>query len=161
MKKIDRDLLKQVLHNHKLWLKGKPGGVRAILRGVNLHEAELVDADLHRADLVAVDLSDTDLQRTNLSGAGLTGVNLHNADLRGANLTGAYLDFASWPLWCGSIGVTIDERLSRQLVYHAVCNLNREQMQLFLSDPIAYANGFHRVGSGLKQITVQKDRENV
>jgi hypothetical protein len=37
-----------------------------------------------------------------------------------ANLTGANLDFAAWPLWCGSLKAKIDRRLAAQLAYHLI-----------------------------------------
>ena len=51
--------------------------------------------------------------------ADLRGANLRGADLSGANLRGADLDFAVWPLWCGSKGVKVDKRIAAQLVAHA------------------------------------------
>lgn len=50
--------------------------------------------------------------------AGGSQANLCGADLRGADLCEANLDFASWPLWCGSFGVLVDERMVAQLVAH-------------------------------------------
>ena len=50
-----------------------------------------------------------DLRRAVLSGA----------DLSGADLSGADLDFGVWPLWCGSVGVKVDNRIALQLMYHA------------------------------------------
>jgi len=78
--------------------------------------------------------------------ADLRGVDLTGANLRGANLTGANLDQSAWPLWCGTIGVKIDSRISRQLVYHALCNMPEEDKKEFFSDPFGYANTFHRAG---------------
>ena len=71
--------------------------------------------------------------------------NLQGANLRGAYLQGADLDFSVWPLWCGSIGVSLDTIQLRQLVYHAMVNMGKTEQKKFLSDPIEYANGFHRI----------------
>lgn len=69
---------------------------------------------------------------------------LRDANLSKANLSGADIDYSCWPLWCGSLDVTIDERIARQLAYHvlAVASqwLNPTQEQ------IDFANGFHRAG---------------
>jgi len=35
------------------------------------------------------------------------------ADLRGINI-----DYAYWPLWCGSFGVKVDDRIIAQLICH-------------------------------------------
>ena len=51
-----------------------------VLRGTNLHYADLTEADLRWADL----------RDANLEGAYLTGAQVQNADLRGANLKSAY-----------------------------------------------------------------------
>ena len=80
--------------------------------------------------------------------ANLSGANLSGADLSGANLSGANLDYSAWPLWCGSLGVKIDERIGRQLLYHAlsacapwICPTKKQ---------LDWANGFHRVGEAPK-----------
>jgi len=53
-----------------------------------------------------------------VSGEGGARANLSGANLSGANLSGANLDFACWPLWCGSLGVTVDRKIAVQLLYH-------------------------------------------
>ena len=90
----------------------------ADLRGAYLRYADLSYADLRYANLSGADLSYADLRYANLSGADLSGADLSYADLSEANLREANLDFASWPLWCGSIGVKVDLRLAAQLAYH-------------------------------------------
>lgn len=96
-----------------------------------------------------------DLRGANLQVADLRGADLQCADLRGANLQCAYLqgadlDFASWHLWCGSTKAIVDDRLSKQLAYHAICVMSDEQKSEYLKDPIAWSNGFHRVGNADK-----------
>ena len=81
-----------------------------------------------------------------LTGANLTRANLTEADLAEANLTRANIDFAAWPLWCGSANVKIDERIARQLLAHAFqvagefCPPTPEQVD--------FCNGYHRIQSG-------------
>lgn len=116
----------------------------------NFGMADLIMADLSRSNLFEADLSGANLSRANLSVANLSGANLSMANLsmanlNEANLSGADLDYSSWPLWCGSVGVKIDSRISRQLVYHALCNMPEEDKKEFLSDPFGYANTFYRV----------------
>lgn len=53
-----------------------------------------------------------------LRGASLRGASLRGADLSEVDLRGADLDFSSWPLWCGSRNVKIDDRLVAQLLWH-------------------------------------------
>ena len=95
----------EILVEHKKWLEsGGKEGNRADLRGAGLRGADLRGADLRQADLL---------------GADLRGANLYEADLLGADLRGADIDFACWPLWCGSLHAKVDERIARQMMYHA------------------------------------------
>jgi len=131
---MNEEHLAKILEDHVSWLNDN-GGKRANLKNIRLEWANLIGANLKRADLIGADLI----------GADLSGADLTSADLSSADLSGANLDYASWPLWCGSIGVKIDTRISKQLVYHAMCNLSEEDKKEFLADPIEFANGFHRV----------------
>lgn len=66
---------------------------------------------------------------------------LHGADLRGANI-----DYACWPLWCGSLGVKVDVRIARQLAYH-LCALDCDDPEYIKARDalLPFANQFHRV----------------
>ena len=80
--------------------------------------------------------------------ANLRGADLRGADLRGADLRGADLDYAAWPLWCGSFGVKADRRLAAQLAYH-FCRIDFGADAVCLVAQVALmtlANEFHRVG---------------
>ena len=117
--------LDKIIQRHKMWIAGEAGGKRA-----DLHGADLQWADLRMADLLGADL--------------------HGADLRGADLRGAKLDYASWPLRCGSLDVKIDARIAAQLVYHCVraCQSVADDPDVvaFCNDPVVIklANRFHR-----------------
>ena len=159
--------LEEVLRLHKMWLDEEEGGERAYLVGANLEGAylegaylvgaNLEGADLRRADLRGANLREANLRGANLRGADLRGAdlrganlwgaNLRGADLREANLQGADLDYAAWPLWCGSLGAKADRRLAAQLAYHfcridfgddAVCLVAQDAL-------VTLANEFHRV----------------
>lgn len=80
---------------------------------------------------------------------------LSNANLSKANLRGADLDYLAWPLSCGSIGVFMDDKQIKQLVYHAMVNMTNEQKKEFLSDPIKYGNDFHKIGEVPKILGVE------
>ncbi len=88
------------------------------LRRANLSDADLRDADLRGAELRRANLSDADLRDADLRGANLNDAELRGANLRGADLRGAKLDFACWPLWCGSQGAVVDARIAAQLAAH-------------------------------------------
>jgi hypothetical protein len=106
------------------------------LRGADLHRANLCEADLCGANLRGADL-----HRANLCEADLCGANLCEADLRGANI-----DYACWPLWCGSLGVKVDVSIARQLAYH-LCALDCDDPEYIKARNalLPFANQFHRV----------------
>lgn len=124
----------------------------ATLRCANLRSASLFDANLKNASLQDSDLRDTYLTNTNLEHADLYGVNLGGACLSGAYLRGADLDYATYPLWCGSLDMKIDKRIAAQLLYHALramqsCADEPDVAAVLASKPcLKLANQFHRVG---------------
>ena len=152
--------LKAILDQHALWLsdntKGKQADLSranlswenlrgANLRRANLSRAELRGANLSRANLRGANLSWADLSWANLSRANLRGANLTRADLNGADLRGADLDFSVWPLWCGSLDVTVDARIAAQLAYH-FCRLKCDDEEVKSAQAAIrdLANAFHR-----------------
>jgi len=145
--------LDEVLRLHGLWLNDEEGGKRADLRradlqDANLRDADLRDADLRGANLWGADLRGADLQDADLRGANLRDANLRRADLQDADLRGADLDYAAWPLWCGSFGVKADRRLAAQLAYH-FCRIDFGDDELckdMQESLVQLANEFHRVG---------------
>lgn len=71
---------------------------------------------------------------------------LQGADLRGADLQDADIDYACWPLWCGSLDVRVDRRIFCQLAYH-LCRVivddeDCKDAQLMLG---RLANEFHLI----------------
>ena len=83
----------------------------------------------------------------NLSDANLRHADLRFADMRRADLSRANLDFSCWPLWCGSIGVKVDVKIARQLMYHACAVIcDDEEFLAVRSTALEFANKFHRVG---------------
>ena len=134
---MDKKELDLILEKHEKWLDNENDGERANLRYANLRYANLRYANLRGANLQNVDLQNVDLRY---------------ADLRDANLQGADLDYSCWPLWCGSLGVHIDDRLAKQLLYHLLYNaaysknISEEVKNALLKpDIVALANEFHRV----------------
>ena len=112
----------------------------------NLCGADLHRANLCEADLCGANLRGADLHRANLCEADLCGANLCGADLRKADLRGANIDYACWPLWCGSLGVKVDVRIARQLAYH-LCALDCDDPEYIKARNalLPFANQFHRV----------------
>ena len=140
LRAISKEELKEILRKHLAWLNGEPDGEKADLRFANLRSADLSYADLRSADLRFADLSSADLSSANLSSA-----NLSSANLRFANLRSADLDFSCFPLWCGSLGVKVDIRLSAQLAYH-FCRLETDDTDVKEAQKAlkSLANKFHR-----------------
>ena len=74
------------------------------------------------------------------------------ANLTGANLTGDDFDYASWPLWYGSLKAHVDNRLAIQLLYHTLSvvmyspNVTPDIKKDLLTEAnLKVANQFHRV----------------
>ena len=151
---MNQKTLNAILVNHDKWVCDPTTGAKANLagadltganlRGANLNRANLTGADLTGANLTGADLTGADLTGANLSGANLSGANLRGANLNRADLTGADLDFSCLPLWCGGLKFKLDERLAKQIMYHAL-SLCHEHVT-----PDAalrkWVNTFHRVG---------------
>jgi uncharacterized protein YjbI with pentapeptide repeats len=91
---MDPVQLKEILHQHSLWLKDPKSGKRADLSEANLSGAVLNRVDLNRANLYGAVLSGAVLNRANLYGADLSGANLNRANLYGVDLSGANLSGA-------------------------------------------------------------------
>jgi hypothetical protein len=70
--------------------------IRPDLRGADLGQANLREADLCGADLFGADLSRANLREANLIGAYLFGADLSAADLSGAYLVAAFLSGANF-----------------------------------------------------------------
>jgi len=137
---MNRKELNDILKNHKKWVEGGEGGVRA-----DLSHTDLRGVDLSCVDLSYADLSYTDLSRVDLSYTDLSRVDLSYADMRGADL-----DFSCLPLWCGSLDANFDDRQLIQIAYHLVraglnSNNASDETKKELSKLIDFANKFHRV----------------
>lgn len=97
--------LQEVLRLHELWLRGKNGGVRADLSGMNLcginlhganlREAILVKADLSRANLHEADLFGAHMDKTVFVCADLSFSNMRHANAESANFSHACLNGAN------------------------------------------------------------------
>ncbi|MGE4267145.1 MAG: hypothetical protein AB7F25_06900 [Deferribacterales bacterium] len=68
----------------------------------------------------------------------------------GADLSGADLDFASIPLWCGSLKMRIDERIEKQVLYHLI-SIATDKVRY--AELIDFANESHLVSDrGLSKL---------
>jgi len=94
MKTYTHDELDAILKDHRKWVLGEGGGVRANLQGATLGGANLRGANLRGANLRGANLQGANLLWAYLQGATLGGAYLQGANLRGANLQGANLRWA-------------------------------------------------------------------
>ena len=125
---MNKEELNGALRRHEAWMKGKFGGERAYLHGEVLCGADLQGKDLRHADL--------------------HGAKLYHADMRDADI-----DYASWPLWCGSLQAYVDDRIAIQLLYHTLSVVQNSpyvsdevKAKLLTQEIVSLANRFHRVG---------------
>ena len=150
---MKQEELNGIMKQHKAWLNGEEGGKRANLQGAKLHGAYLQGESLEDADLQHSDLQHSDFRDAILRGAKVNGAVLHGTDLRRSDMRGADLDYASWPLWCGSLKAYVDDRIAIQLLYHTLSvvqyspYVSEEVKKALLSaENVRIANRFHRIG---------------
>ena len=120
--------LDEILAKHEKWINDEDGGKRA-----NLQDANLQDANLQYANL--------------------RNTNLQNANLQNANLRRANINFCSWPIWCGSLKVHIDDEIGLQLLYHAVSPIlyskyTSKWLKRVVSGLVSVVNMFIKVKTG-------------
>ena len=145
---MNQEELNGILKRHKAWLEGKFGGERADLRDTDFRHTDLRHADLRDTELQHTDFRHTDLRHADLRDTELHGAKLYQADMRDADI-----DFASWPLWCGSLKAYVDDRIAIQLLYHTLSVVQHSpyvsedvKKALLSAENVRIANRFHRVG---------------
>ncbi len=85
LREVPSEELEKILEAHRKWVESEgKEGERAVLRGANLQEADLIEAKLQGANLRGAML-----QKANLFGAILQEANLQGANLQGADLVKA------------------------------------------------------------------------
>ena len=116
---------------------------QANLRDINLNDLDLRGGNFKGADFRSSDLSHTDFRDANLRNAEFHGANMHGMDIRGAGI-----DFASWPLWCGSVGLIIDEEQAKQFLSHAFNAAKAFWPGGLTDEQKDWLNLFHRISEG-------------
>lgn len=135
---MNKEELKEILENHKLWLQDSNTGKRANLHYADLSYADLRSANLISANLISANLSYANLSYTNLRSADLRSADLISANLSSADLSSADLDHSSWGLSCKTKEVKLCKKLQAQLLGHVMnvspdVNYSKEQVQ-FVKD---------------------------
>lgn len=178
---MKQEELNEILRRHEAWMTGEDGGERADLHGADLqcaglqqkdlrladlhganlqharlqraklhsavlHRTWLQQTDLHGSELENADLQHAVLQRADLRCTDLLGAKLYHADMRDANI-----DYATWPLWCGSLEAYVDDRIAIQLLYHTLSVVQHSpyvsdevKAKLLTQEIVSLANRFHR-----------------
>ena len=92
-------------------------------------------------------------EKADLSYADLSSADLSYANLSYANLRSADLDMSVFPLWCGSLDIKVDIRLSAQIAYH-FCRFETADPEVQKAQKAlkTLANKFHRVGNDVEKI---------
>jgi hypothetical protein len=119
---------------------------RAVVVGVDFQGAHVTVGSLRAADCRFADFSDAVMTRVDLTGANFRRAVFAHTAMKGADLRGADIDMASFGLWCGSLGWTIDSRIARQLAYH-FCAMECDDPEFVEARKtlLPFANQFHRV----------------
>lgn len=167
--------LDKTIQLHQKWLNGDPEGVRANISGANMREANMSEADMsganmRRADMIGANMREANMRRADMHGADMSyanmcdanmnwadmcRANISNADMRDADISGANIDYVTFTLWCGTLHIRIDNRITSQLLYHVLScvevspDVSDDVKKVLLSpEVVAIANQFHYCKSG-------------
>jgi len=116
--------------------------------GANLYWTKFTRANLTRSNLTRANLTHADFIKADLSWSKLTRANVTQANFFGANIFGANIDFASWPLCCGSKNVKIDEKIAKQLAMHMLSAIGDMWPGGLTDEQRDWVNSCHRVVDG-------------
>ena len=137
--------LDKTIRLHQKWLNNDPEGVRADMSGANMRDADMRWADMSSANMSGANMRDADMSEANMS----------RADARDADISGADIDYVTITLWCGTLRIRIDNRITSQLLYHVLScvevspDVSDDVKKVLLSpEVVAIANQFHRCKSG-------------
>lgn len=116
------------------------------LLGMDFHCAIFVKCSFIDADLERCDFSRACCLNSDFTNARLVGVNFHGCELANANFISADIDYASLPMSCNSLHLTVDQRIAVQMAYH-FCALNCDDPAFITARNaiLDFANTFHRV----------------
>lgn len=102
--KLTQAELNDIIRKHQMFLTGRPGGARAVLRDHDLSQLSFVGQNLSQSDFTGCIMSNVDFKGANFESATLFGCDLSSsklgnaklarADLRGADIQNADLDGA-------------------------------------------------------------------
>ena len=132
--------LDKTIQLHQKWLDGDPEGVRANISGADMNGADMRWANMREANMCRADMRWADMRE---------------ADMSEADMSGANIDYVSFTLWCGTLRIRIDNRITSQLLYHVLScvevssDVTDDVKKVLLSpEVVAIANQFHYCKSG-------------
>ena len=112
-------------------------------------------ADMWEANMQKANMRGANMQKANMREANMQGADMWEANMQKANMQEADIDYASWPLWRGSLQAYIDDRIAIQLLYHVLSPVyyspyvsDELKRALLTPELVAIANRFHRVAMG-------------
>lgn len=118
-------------------------------RNARIHRASFCFANLKSASFRYADLRGSNFLGANLTGVNFANTNLQSVDFQGSCLLGANFRSSVWPLWCGSLNVTVDKEFAAQFAYHFCSLICEDQDVIAAQDAIRkLANKFGLVETG-------------
>ena len=143
---MTKQAIEDMLNSHAKWLNNEYDGQRANMRHANMQGADIRGVDMQDADMRRANMQGANFGGANMQGANMRCADMQGANMRGADMRGADIDYACWPLWCGSFDVIVDARIAAQLAYHFCRLVCDDPMYIAARNAIVeFANQFHRV----------------
>ena len=142
--------LDKTIQLHQKWLNNDPEGVRADMSWANMGGSNMSWANMSGSNMGGANMGGA-----NMSGANMGWANMSRADARDADISGANIDYVTITLWCGTLRIRIDNRITSQLLYHVLScvevspDVSDDVKKVLLSpEVVAIANQFHHCKSG-------------
>ena len=143
---MTKQAIEDMLNSHAKWLNNEYDGQRADMRGADMQGANMRHANIRGANFGGTNMRCADMRGADMQDADMWGADMQGANMRGADMRGADIDYACWPLWCGSFDVIVDARIAAQLAYHFCRLVCDDPMYIAARNAIVeFANQFHRV----------------
>ena len=143
---MTKQAIEDMLNSHAKWLNNEYDGQRADMRGADMQGANMRHANIRGANFGGTNMRGANMRGADMQDADMWGADMQGANMRGADMRGADIDYACWPLWCGSFDVIVDARIAAQLAYHFCRLVCDDPMYIAARNAIVeFANQFHRV----------------
>ena len=152
---MTQEELDKTIQLHQKWLNNDPEGVRANMSGANMRSTNMRDANMSGANMRSTNMRGADMSGANMRDADMRWADMSGADMRDADMSGADIDYITIKLWCGTLRIRIDNRITSQLLYHVLScvevspDVSDDIKKVLLSpEVVVIANQFHHCKSG-------------